>query len=54
MYCTVKEIIREVLNTDVPDSECVFAVLCHFRISGVSNDNSLPQVALENTKQDTL
>ncbi|MBL2526105.1 DNA methylase, partial [Klebsiella pneumoniae] len=20
MYCTVKEIIREVLNTDVPDS----------------------------------
>ncbi|HFP2866970.1 TPA: hypothetical protein ACNBPM_005029, partial [Escherichia coli] len=24
MYCTVKEIIREVLNTDVPDSECVF------------------------------
>ncbi|EDL3925602.1 DNA methylase, partial [Salmonella enterica subsp. enterica serovar Infantis] len=21
MYCTVKEIIREVLNTDVPDSE---------------------------------
>ncbi|MBZ8255067.1 DNA methylase, partial [Escherichia coli] len=22
MYCTVKEIIREVLNTDVPDSEC--------------------------------
>ncbi|HDJ1039549.1 TPA: DNA methylase, partial [Escherichia coli] len=23
MYCTVKEIIREVLNTDVPDSECV-------------------------------
>ncbi|HAP2367837.1 TPA: DNA methylase, partial [Escherichia coli] len=25
MYCTVKEIIREVLNTDVPDSECVFA-----------------------------
>ncbi|HFI5071052.1 TPA: hypothetical protein ACGQKR_005135, partial [Escherichia coli] len=27
MYCTVKEIIREVLNTDVPDSECVFAVV---------------------------
>ncbi|EEU9342926.1 hypothetical protein IHV57_26565, partial [Escherichia coli] len=26
MYCTVKEIIREVLDTDVPDSECVFAV----------------------------
>ncbi|EJB5952566.1 DNA methylase, partial [Escherichia coli] len=25
MYCTVKEIIREVLDTDVPDSECVFA-----------------------------
>ncbi|EOO7217637.1 hypothetical protein L3R20_RS26460, partial [Escherichia coli] len=24
--CTVKEIIREVLDTDVPDSECVFAV----------------------------
>ncbi|EIH7764984.1 hypothetical protein ACSLPG_33680, partial [Escherichia coli] len=24
MYCTVKEIIREVLDTDVPDSECVF------------------------------
>ncbi|EGZ0108248.1 hypothetical protein QU858_27430, partial [Escherichia coli] len=23
MYCTVKEIIREVLDTDVPDSECV-------------------------------
>ncbi|EFJ8361450.1 hypothetical protein LE098_24450, partial [Escherichia coli] len=22
MYCTVKEIIREVLDTDVPDSEC--------------------------------
>ncbi|EDA6141953.1 TPA: DNA methylase, partial [Escherichia coli] len=21
MYCTVKEIIREVLDTDVPDSE---------------------------------
>ena len=27
MYCTVKESIREVLNTDVPDSECVFAVV---------------------------
>ncbi|EAB9752396.1 DUF1380 domain-containing protein [Salmonella enterica subsp. salamae] len=27
MYCTVKEIIREVLDTDVPDSECVFAVM---------------------------
>ncbi|MDZ4954194.1 DNA methylase, partial [Escherichia coli] len=26
MYCTVKEIIREVLDTDVSDSECVFAV----------------------------
>lgn len=25
--CTVKEIIREVLDTDVPDSECVFAVV---------------------------
>ncbi|EFD1236389.1 hypothetical protein ACSN69_004672, partial [Escherichia coli] len=25
MYCTVKEIIRDVLDTDVPDSECVFA-----------------------------
>ncbi|HHY7471279.1 TPA: hypothetical protein ACV7U7_004903, partial [Escherichia coli] len=24
MYCTVNEIIREVLDTDVPDSECVF------------------------------
>ncbi len=23
MYCTVKEIIRDVLDTDVPDSECV-------------------------------
>ena len=22
MYCTVKEIIRDVLDTDVPDSEC--------------------------------
>ena len=27
MYCTVKEIIREVLDTDVPNSECVFAVV---------------------------
>ena len=27
MYRTVKEIIREVLDTDVPDSECVFAVV---------------------------
>ncbi|EEV6153738.1 hypothetical protein BHF58_25250 [Escherichia coli] len=27
MYCTVKDIIREVLDTDVPDSECVFAVV---------------------------
>lgn len=27
MYCTVKEIIRDVLDTDVPDSECVFAVV---------------------------
>ncbi|MBB6937934.1 DNA methylase, partial [Escherichia coli] len=27
MYCTVKEIIRYVLDTDVPDSECVFAVV---------------------------
>ncbi|EAO9931342.1 DNA methylase, partial [Salmonella enterica] len=27
MYCSVKEIIREVLDTDVPDSECVFAVV---------------------------
>ncbi|MEN1368350.1 hypothetical protein, partial [Pseudomonas aeruginosa] len=27
MSCTVKEIIRDVLDTDVPDSECVFAVV---------------------------
>lgn len=27
MYCTVKEIIRDVQDTDVPDSECVFAVV---------------------------
>ncbi|EAO4206085.1 DUF1380 domain-containing protein [Salmonella enterica] len=27
MYRTVKEIIREVLNTDVPESERVFAVV---------------------------
>ncbi|EEW0065495.1 DNA methylase, partial [Escherichia coli] len=27
MYCTVKEIIRDVLDTDVPDSECVFVVV---------------------------
>ena len=26
-YCTVKEIIRDVLDTGVPDSECVFAVV---------------------------
>ncbi|MCZ9103189.1 hypothetical protein OM324_21215 [Escherichia albertii] len=27
MYCAVKEIIRDVLDTDVSDSECVFAVV---------------------------
>ncbi len=27
MYCTVKEVIRDVLDTDIQDSECVFAVV---------------------------
>ena len=46
MYCTVKEIIREVLDTDVPDSECVFAVVRH-----IAQDWNLPDDELETVMQ---
>ncbi|HGU8476688.1 TPA: hypothetical protein ACNBLR_005100, partial [Escherichia coli] len=48
MYCTVKEIIREVLDTDVPDSECVFAVvLTRGDVRHMAQDWSLSDDELE-------
>lgn len=48
MYCTVKEIIREVLDTDVPDSECVFAVvLTRGDVRHIAQDWSLTDDELE-------
>ncbi|EJW1547043.1 DUF1380 family protein, partial [Escherichia coli] len=52
MYCTVKEIIREVLNTDVPDSECVFAVvLTRGDVRHIARDWSLTDDELETVMQ---
>ncbi|MBL2685817.1 DUF1380 domain-containing protein [Klebsiella pneumoniae] len=52
MYCTVKEIIREVLNTDVPDSECVFAVvLTRGDVRHIAQDWSLTDDELETVMQ---
>lgn len=52
MYCTVKEIIREVLNTDVPDSECVFAVvLTRGDVRHIARDWSLTGDELETVMQ---
>lgn len=52
MYCTVKEIIREVLDTDVPDSECVFAVvLTRGDVRHIAQDWSLSDNELETVMQ---
>ncbi|MGL2159629.1 hypothetical protein [Escherichia coli] len=52
MYCTVKEIIREVLDTDVPDSECVFAVvLTRGDVRYIAQDWSLTDDELETVMQ---
>lgn len=52
MYCTVKEIIREVLDTDVPDSECVFAVvLTRGDVRHIAQDWSLSDDELETVMQ---
>ncbi|HAX4953487.1 TPA: DUF1380 domain-containing protein, partial [Escherichia coli] len=52
MYCTVKEIIREVLDTDVPDSECVFAVvLTRGDVRHIAQDWSLADDELETVMQ---
>ncbi len=52
MYCTVKEIIREVLDTDVPDSECVFAVvLTRGDVRHIARDWSLSDDELETVMQ---
>ncbi|WP_250696428.1 DUF1380 domain-containing protein [Escherichia coli] len=50
--CTVKEIIREVLDTDVPDSECVFAVvLTRGDVRHIAQDWSLTDDELETVMQ---
>ncbi|EPW9941451.1 hypothetical protein ACWU1M_004263 [Salmonella enterica subsp. enterica serovar Kentucky] len=52
MYCTVKEIIRDVLDTDVPDSECVFAVvLTRGDVRHIAQDWSLADDELETVMQ---
>lgn len=52
MYCTVKEIIREVLDTDVPDSECVFAVvLTRGDVRHMAQDWNLSDDELETVMQ---
>ncbi|NUD08959.1 hypothetical protein HUC44_24525, partial [Escherichia coli] len=52
MYCTVKEIIREVLDTDVPDSERVFAVvLTRGDVRHIAQDWNLPDDELETVMQ---
>ena len=50
--CTVKEIIRDVLDTDVPDSECVFAVvLTRGDVRHIAQDWNLPDDELETVMQ---
>ncbi|ELO3213002.1 DUF1380 family protein [Escherichia coli] len=52
MYCTVKEIIRDVLDTDVPDSECVFVVvLTRGDVRHIAQDWSLTDDELETVMQ---
>nr|WP_024207319.1 DUF1380 family protein [Escherichia coli] len=51
MYCTVKEIIREVLDTDVPDSECVFACADPWGCAHIAQDWSLSDDELETVMQ---
>ncbi|EFH0045934.1 DUF1380 domain-containing protein, partial [Escherichia coli] len=52
MYCTVKEIIRDVLDTDVPDSECFFAVvLTRGDVRHIAQDWSLTDDELETVMQ---
>lgn len=52
MYCTVKEIIREVLDTDVPNSECVFVVvLTRGDVRHIAQDWSLTDDELETVMQ---
>ncbi|GCI78165.1 hypothetical protein BvCmsA85A_03690 [Escherichia coli] len=52
LYCTVKEIIRDVLDTDVPDSECVFAVvLTRGDVRHIAQDWSLTDDELETVMQ---
>lgn len=52
MYCTVKEIIREVLDTDVPNSECVFTVvLTRGDVRHIAQDWSLTDDELETVMQ---
>lgn len=52
MYCTVKEIIRDVLDTDVPDSECVFAVvLARGDVRHMAQDWNLSDDELETVMQ---
>ncbi len=53
MYCTVKEIIRDVLDTDVPDSECVFAVVLRARgdVRHIAQDWNLSDDELETVMQ---
>lgn len=52
MYCSVKEIIREVLDTDVPDSECVFAVvLTRGDVRHMAQDWNLADDELETVMQ---
>lgn len=52
MYRTVKEIIREVLDTDVPDSECVFAVvLTRGDVRHIAQDWTLTDDELETVMQ---
>ncbi|MWO34020.1 hypothetical protein GQN26_24655 [Escherichia coli] len=50
--CTVKEIIRDVLDTDVPDSECVFAVvLTRGDVRHMAQDWNLSDDELETVMQ---
>lgn len=52
LYCTVKEIIRDVLDTDVPDSECVFAVvLTRGDVRHIAQDWNLSDDELETVMQ---
>ncbi|MCT7049672.1 DUF1380 domain-containing protein [Salmonella enterica] len=52
MYCSVKEIIRDVLEADVPDSECVFAiVLTRGDVRHMAQDWNLTDDELETVMQ---